>query len=334
MALLTRLLLDMGLISYEGVEEGIKAQVIYGGRIGTNLVDIGLITEEQLCKALEKSYGLPSTQLRPEDIEEEAVRAIPEKFIRQHKVFPFKKKRLAVSLAMVDPSKRSAIADISFTTGYIIKPHVVPEKRLDEALEHWFEMPIPWRYTESYEEDVAPEDVLAALNRPIEKLSAAEAERLLDTAQFGKQIPNAVLGFAKNVFERAMLFVVRKDELIGLDGFSPPRRAGFAEGYRVDLTAPSILAEVVQGGGTFRGPLPERDVEEDLVDFIGGTAPASAFVASIVLRGRVVNVLYGDAGPHRDIPGDLGALIVFLTQAARAYERLIKQRVDRSLKEA
>lgn len=334
MALLTRLLLDQGVLTYEGVEEAIKAQVIYGGRIGTNLVDLGLVTEEQLCKALERSYGLPSTQLRPEDIDEEAARAIPEKFIRQYKVFPFQKRRLAVSLAMVDPSKRTAIADISFSTGFIIKPHVVPEKRLDQALERYFDMPIPWRYTDSYEEDVAPEDVQAALNRPIERIDQAAAEALLAEAAHGKQIPNAVLGFAKNVFERAVLFVVHKDELIGLDGFSPPRRAGFAQGHRVSLEAPSVLADVVAGGGTYRGPLPERDVEEDLVDFIGGMMPASAFVAPIVLRGRVVNVLYGDAGPNSDIPGDLGPLIVFLTQAARAYERLIKQRVERSLKEA
>lgn len=334
MALLTRLLLDDGLLDYEGVEEAHKAQVIYGGRIGTNLVELGLITEEQLCKVLEKAYGIPSVMLSSETIDEEAVTSIPEKFIRQYKVFPFGKRRITVSLAMADPSKRSVIADISYTTGLIIKPFVSPEHRLEKALEQYFDMPIPWRYTDSYEEDVAPEDIQEALNRPIEPLTLEEARKALEIATHGKEIPNAVLGFSKQYFQRAVLFVAKQDELIGLDGYSPPRKTGFAQGYRMSLQEPSVFADTVQHGTPFRGPLPERDLEEDFIDFVGGEMPNTAFLAPVTLRGRVVNVLYGDSGPHRSIPGDLSELALFLAQAAQAYERLIKQRVERTLKES
>jgi hypothetical protein len=334
MALLTRLLLDEGVLDYDGVEEAHKAQVIYGGRIGTNLVELGLITEEQLCKVLEKSYGIPSVQLSPETIDPEAVKAIPEKFVRQYKVFPFGKRRITVSLAMADPSKRSTIADISYTTGLIIKPFVSPEHRLDKMLEQYFDMPIPWRYTDSYEEDVAPEDIQEALNRPIEPLTLDQARRALDVATHGKEIPNAVLGLSKQYFQRAVMLVAKKDELIGLDGYSPPRKAGFAQGYRLSLKEPSIFSETVRNGTPFRGPLPERDLEEDFIDFVGGDMPNTAFLAPISLRGRVVNVLYGDSGPNRSIPGDLSELALFLAQAAQAYERLIKQRVERTLKES
>jgi hypothetical protein len=333
MALLTRLLLDQGMIDYAGVEEGIKAQVIYGGRIGANLVDMGLITEQQLCKTLEKSYGIPGILLDESNIDPLAVKAIPEKFIRQHKVFPFAKKRIAVSLAMRDPSKRSIIADISFSTGFIIKPYVTPEHRLDLLLERYFEIPSPWRYTESYEEDVFPEDIQEALNKPVEKLSPEEARRRLSAAQHGKEIPNAILGYARGIFQRALLFVVRHDKMLALDGFSPPRKAGFAEGYSIDLKEPSVFADAVRTGTPFIGPLPERAVEEDAVDFLGGEMPATAFVAPIVLRGRVVNILYADAGPHKAIESGMSETMVFLNQAVQAYERLIKARLDRSLKE-
>jgi hypothetical protein len=333
MALLTRLLLDQGVLDYKGVEEAIKAQVIYGGRIGTNLVDLGLVTEAQLCKALERAYGIPSVLLGDDNVDPEALKSLPEKYVRQYKVLPFAKKRITVSLAMADPSKRGAIADISYSTGLIIKPFVSPEHRLDRALEKYFDMPIPWRYTEVYEEDVAPEDVQEALNKPIETLSLEQAQAAMDSALLGKLIPNSVLGYAKNFFERAVLFVVKNDTLIGLDGYSPPRRPGFAQGHTISLTEGSLFAEVVKSGGVHRGPLPEHEIEEDFIDWVGGEMPHAAFIAPIALRGRVVNVLYGDAGPNRGIPGDLGELVLFLSQAAQAYERLVKQRVERSLKE-
>ena len=334
MALLTRLLLDQGMIDYAGVEEGIKAQVIYGGRIGANLVEMGLITEEQLCKTLEKSYGIPGILLDESNIDPVAIKAVPEKFIRLHKVFPFAKKRIAVSLAMTDPSKRAIIGDISFSTGLIIKPFVTPEHRLDKLLEKYFDIPAPWRYTESYEEDVFPEDIQEALNRPIEKLSLEEALRQLSVAQHGKEIPNAILGYAKSSFQRALLFVVRPDKLMALDGFSPPRKAGFAPGYTIDTSEPSVFADAVKSGNPYIGPIPERAMEENAIDFLGGDMPATAFVAPIVLRGRVVNLLYADAGPNRAINANMSEMMVFLNQAVQAYERLIKARVDRSLKES
>ncbi len=334
MALLTRLLLDAGAIDYEGVEEAIKAQVIYGGRIGTNLIELGLITEEQLCQALERNYGLRSTRLREEDIDPEALTALPEKFIRAYEVVPFQKRRMAVDIAMVDPSKRRYIADISFSTGLIIRPFVAPEYRIQKALERHFDIPIPLSYTDSYEEDVAPEDIQAALNKPIEALTEDQTLEELEGAEHGKAIPNALLGFAKQYFQRAMLFVVKNDKLIGLDGFSPPRKAGFAAGYEVDLEIPSIFRDIVDSQGTHRGPVPEREPEEDVVDYLGGALPSAAVIAPVVLRGRTVNIFYGDAGPNQDIPADLSDFFVMITQVSKAYDRLIRRRVARSLKEA
>jgi hypothetical protein len=225
------------------------------------------------------------------------------------------------------------VLDIAQSTGLLIKPHVAPEHRLAGALEQYFDMPVPWRYTESYEEEVAPEDVQAELDKPIQAIPYAEALRNLESADRGKLIPRTILEYAANGFERAVLFMVRNDRLIGFDGFSPPRRKGFAEGYEIDLNAPSLFADLVRGGARHMGPLPEREVEENVVELLGGGMPKSAFIAAVTLRGRVVNVFYGDNGPAGETTRDMGDFFLLLNKVAHAYDRLIKIRLRASLTE-
>jgi hypothetical protein len=331
--LLTRFLLEQGALDRQGMEEAIKAQVIYGGRIGTNLLTLNLVTEEQLCKALEKCYGMPSVLLRPDELDDEVIRAIPEKYIRAHKVLPFRLKGRTMHLAMANPGKRQVTADISFSTGYIIKPYVTPETSMDHALERLFDIPIPWTYTESFDEEVAPEDIQLDLRKPIPELGLEEAREKLASAGRGKEIPITLLGFAKNMFQRAILFAVRHRELIGLAGFSPGRPDDFAEGLRITLDSPSALADAAFDGATHRGPFGKLEEEGDVVDFLGGGAPKSALIVPVVLRGRTVNVLYGDAGPRRGVHASLDDLFLLTNEVAHAYEGLIRARVNKSLQE-
>ncbi len=332
MALLTRLLLDEGVIDYEGVEEGIKAQVLYGGRIGTNLLYLNLITEDQLCRALSRCHGIPSVMLGDGDVEAEAVRAIPEKYVRNYKVFPFRRKSRTVSLAMADPGRRAHIADISYTTGLIIKPYVTPEHRLDEMLERHYEIPLPWRYQESYDEVVLADDDLPEAERTFQPIDMETAQQLLDSAERGRQVPDTILSLARNHFKRAALLIVRGGEMLGFGGFHDEDL--MEEGLVLPLTEDSAFGSIVDLGTTTRGRLRGAEVEKHLWKALGGEKPRSAFIAPISLRGRVVNILYGDAGVGRELEGDLGDFIVFLNRAAQAYERIVRMRVQTSLKES
>lgn len=331
MALLTRLLLDAGVLDYAGVEEAIKAQVLYGGRIGSNLLFLKLVSEEELCKALQKCHGTPSVVLDEGMVEPKALDAIPEKFIRNYRVFPFYRRSRAVGLAMVEPRK-GAIADISFSTGLIIKPFVTPEHRMDAMLEQFYGIPTPWRYTESYEEEVAPADVQAELSRPVPALPWDEADLRLQQAIRGKEIPNTILGFARRYFKRAVLFVVRGNELLSVGGFAEDDT--LPEGMDIDLNDPSVFVDVVRERTTWRGKPVQRGVEDRLMEVLGGAYPASSFVAPVSLRGRVVNVLYGDNGPKRGVRGDMSDMVLFLSHAAQAYDRLVRDRLHQSLKES
>ena len=49
---LGELLLKENLVTQEGLEEALESQVVNGGRLGTNLCELGLLQEKDLAKAL------------------------------------------------------------------------------------------------------------------------------------------------------------------------------------------------------------------------------------------------------------------------------------------
>ena len=48
LAILARILKDRGLVTERQLQEAIQHQVLYGGRLGTSLYELGFITEERL----------------------------------------------------------------------------------------------------------------------------------------------------------------------------------------------------------------------------------------------------------------------------------------------
>ena len=65
---LSSVLVQQGVVPVRKVEEAIQRQVIYGGSLGTNLLEMGALDEAQLLSALSLATGLPPAYLpRPEE---------------------------------------------------------------------------------------------------------------------------------------------------------------------------------------------------------------------------------------------------------------------------
>ena len=56
-------MIDLGLITKEQLDEALKLQKKTGDKIGTCLQKLGFVTERQILKALESQYGIPSIDL-------------------------------------------------------------------------------------------------------------------------------------------------------------------------------------------------------------------------------------------------------------------------------
>ena len=57
------------MVTERQLEEAIQYQVLYGGRLGTNLYELGFITEARLQEALSRAHGVPTVAVDVRSIE-------------------------------------------------------------------------------------------------------------------------------------------------------------------------------------------------------------------------------------------------------------------------
>lgn len=144
---LGELLLIEQLITQAQLEEALQAQVIFGGKLGTILIEMGLISERLLGQALKQLIGFPCAQ--PEDLEDiprAVIDIISPELADKHKVIPISVTGRKMTLAMADPRDIQAIDEISFRTGHIVLPVLALEVRLYFALECYYGIKRPMRY--------------------------------------------------------------------------------------------------------------------------------------------------------------------------------------------
>jgi len=144
---LGEMLVKAGRITQAELEETLKGQAIFGGKFGTNLVEMGFLDEHDLAHFLSKITGVPHAS--PEqlmDVPPQIIRLIPEEAVRKYRVMPLALNNRKLTVAMADPSDFATIDEISFVTGYIVVPVVTPELRLVCALEKHYNIRREIRY--------------------------------------------------------------------------------------------------------------------------------------------------------------------------------------------
>lgn len=141
------LLVQNGLITEEQLEEALKAQLVFGGRIGTNLVELGCISTATLAEFLAKQLAMPA--LAPSQLEKipvDAIEAIAGETASKFMMFPLSLEGRVLKLAMADPTDLGAVDEIAFSTGYQVKTIVAPELLVMYALEKFYDVTRANRY--------------------------------------------------------------------------------------------------------------------------------------------------------------------------------------------
>src|SRR5210317_2011894 len=86
---LGELLIQKDLLTQAQLEEALQAQVIFGGTLGTILIEMGLITEDALAAILAQQLSIPCAKPgQLEDIPEDVINIIPVELAERHKVVP------------------------------------------------------------------------------------------------------------------------------------------------------------------------------------------------------------------------------------------------------
>ena len=129
-AKLGQLLITSNIISEDQLKEALILQRREGGRLGTNLVKLGYITEEKLVGFLSRQYGVPAINLSDYKIDPSVLKLVPVEIARKYLIMPVARVGATLTIAMADPSNVFAIDDVKFMTGYNVEVVVSSESSI------------------------------------------------------------------------------------------------------------------------------------------------------------------------------------------------------------
>jgi type IV pilus assembly protein PilB len=121
---LGQLLLDEGLISEEELARALDAQRTSLAHLGAILVSQGAIAEDDLTVALSVHLDAPVADLKHIEVDAEVARLVPEEFARRNLVLPLHRENGHLAVAMGDPSNVHLLNDLRLITGLPVVPNI------------------------------------------------------------------------------------------------------------------------------------------------------------------------------------------------------------------
>ena len=138
MTRLGELLVRAGKITDDQLENALSAQQTDGGRVGTHLVKMGFIDDDDLVEFLSQRYGVPAINLGEIEVDESIISIIPAEVARKYTILPVSKAGAKLTIAMVDPTNVFAMDDVKFMTGYNVEPVVASDSTLRGAIDQYY----------------------------------------------------------------------------------------------------------------------------------------------------------------------------------------------------
>ena len=135
---LGEILLERKLVTTDQLGEALKTQVIYGGRLGTLLVQFGFLRIDDLGRCLSTQHGVPHALMDAlEAATNEARMAVNKKLAARYNIIPMALVDGTLHLAMANPERKVA-GELSFAMGVGIQRFVAPELRIKYFLERYY----------------------------------------------------------------------------------------------------------------------------------------------------------------------------------------------------
>jgi hypothetical protein len=315
--ILARILRDRGVVTERQLQEAIQHQVLYGGRLGTNLYELGFVTEERLQDALARAHGVPALAVDLRTVSPDVVALVPKALAVKHKVFPYRLQGRTLTLLMLDPGDHVAVARIGYSQGYIVKTAVVSEFRMVQLLRDYYGVDEKWRFTDTHR----PAPPAARPRDP------RAAEELLEEAQTRDEVVDAALGLCLRFFRRVVFFIVREPWCMGWHGAGETMDRALAASLKIPLDQPSVFQAVARNRTVFIGRLGVGEENQRFLRALAKRSSTNAALLPIAVRSRVVNLIYGDNGTAGNLRGSLGELLVLLQKVPKAYLRIIRRRI-------
>lgn len=183
---LGELLLKERIITPEQLKRAIEEQKISGGRLGSTMVSMGILKEQELVNFLSKQYGVPAVNLREFEIDPNIAKLVPREICEKYNLIPINRAGSTLIIAMADPSDIFAIDDVKFLTGFNVEAVVASEAAIKEAIEREFK-----KEAISTETEEIFEDAIQLLEDEIEDLEVVQENEDVNINELQKATEDA-----------------------------------------------------------------------------------------------------------------------------------------------
>jgi type IV pilus assembly protein PilB len=133
------LLVADGLLTAEQLKKALAEQKGSPEKLGSVLIRLNFVNEDQLIGFLSRQYGVPSITLGQLDIDPDVLKLVPSPIARKYEVIPVRRMGNSLALAMADPTNVFALDDISFMTNLQVLPLVASQTSIKKAIDRNYE---------------------------------------------------------------------------------------------------------------------------------------------------------------------------------------------------
>jgi hypothetical protein len=135
------LLLEAGVITREQLHEALRHQARAGGRLGTNLVELGYVDEKTLANFLAKHFSVPCvTAAQVDRITATVLSMVTAQMAERLRAVPVREDSGRLWVAMADPGDRQALTELEQMVRRPVRPMVAPELLIQYALEKHYKV--------------------------------------------------------------------------------------------------------------------------------------------------------------------------------------------------
>ncbi|HSA21974.1 MAG TPA: hypothetical protein P5076_11015, partial [Myxococcota bacterium] len=136
------LLVQSGLITEAQLRQALTAALQSGCSLIQALVRLGLVPPDELSMRLSSLLEIPLAEAAQFDsLPAFITRLVTAEVVMTHRVIPIMLHRGVLHLAMSDPTNRAALEEISFLTGYSVRPVAASEPLIEAAMAHLYGIP-------------------------------------------------------------------------------------------------------------------------------------------------------------------------------------------------
>lgn len=123
------------------IDEAAERQKTAGGRLGSRLVELGFVRDDEVAALLSRQHGVPFIDLGRFDVESDVIGLLPAATARKYDMVPVGRSGSVLTIALADPTNVFAVDDVEFMTGCRVEPVVATEVSVKAAVGRYYGEP-------------------------------------------------------------------------------------------------------------------------------------------------------------------------------------------------